>query len=156
MNNWKTVRNYRRVRDENGGVTAYIITVDGQDVEVSEEVFVYYARMERHEVYVEWRDSRKLVSLDLLRERHVPVESLSADPAPGFEEALLDSDEEEQILAAIERFIPSLDEEERQMLLALWVEGCSLREFARRKGLHHSTVQERRDKLLVKLRRINR
>ena len=49
MKKWQEIRNYRRVRNENGQVIANIITIDGIDVEVSEEVFLAYSQMDRQE-----------------------------------------------------------------------------------------------------------
>ena len=39
MKKWQEERNYRRVRNEAGEVIANIITVDGMDVEVPEDVY---------------------------------------------------------------------------------------------------------------------
>ena len=46
MKNWQKNRNYKRVRDKDGNVVANIITVFGQDVEVSDEIFDTYSQME--------------------------------------------------------------------------------------------------------------
>ena len=43
MKNWQKNRNYKRVRDKDGNVVANIITVFGQDVEVSDEIFDTYS-----------------------------------------------------------------------------------------------------------------
>ena len=53
MKKWQKDRNYKRVKDENGNVIANIITVFGQDVEVSDEVFAAYSQMDRRERYAE-------------------------------------------------------------------------------------------------------
>ena len=45
-------RNYKRVKDKDGNVVANIITVFGQDVEVSDEVFAAYSQMDRHARYI--------------------------------------------------------------------------------------------------------
>ena len=49
MKNWQESRNYRRIKDENGAVIANIITINGVDVEVSEEVFLAYSQSDRRE-----------------------------------------------------------------------------------------------------------
>ena len=49
MEKWQENRNYRKIRDENGTVIANIITVDGRDVAVTEDVFAAYAQMDRRE-----------------------------------------------------------------------------------------------------------
>ena len=43
MKKWQEGRNYKRLKDEGGNVVANIITVDGVDVEVTEEVFLAYS-----------------------------------------------------------------------------------------------------------------
>ena len=44
MKNWQKDRNYKRVKDKDGNVVANIITVFGQDVEVSDEDICIYTR----------------------------------------------------------------------------------------------------------------
>ena len=58
MEKWQENRNYRKIRDENGTVIANIITVDGRDVAVTEDVFAAYAQMDRRERYLS-EDLRK-------------------------------------------------------------------------------------------------
>ena len=53
MKKWQKDRNYKRVKDKDGNVVANIITVSGQDVEVSEKVFAAYSQMDRQERYAE-------------------------------------------------------------------------------------------------------
>ena len=52
MKNWQKSRNYRRLKDENDKTIAHIITVDGVNVEVTEEVFLAYAQADRRERYL--------------------------------------------------------------------------------------------------------
>ena len=49
MKKWQEERNYRRVRNEAGEVIANIITVDGMDVEVPEDVYLAYSQADRRE-----------------------------------------------------------------------------------------------------------
>ena len=53
MKNWKEERNYRRIKNKDGEIIANIITVDGVDVEVTDEVFLAYSQMNRQERYQE-------------------------------------------------------------------------------------------------------
>lgn len=63
MKKWQEERNYRRVRSEAGEVIANIITVDGMDVEVPEDVYLAYAQADRRERYItEEQSSGKLLS----------------------------------------------------------------------------------------------
>ena len=77
MKSWQKGRNYRRVKDESGRIVRYIITIDGADIEVTEDVFLAYSQAERRERYLEERDQeRGLLHLSALaqdRESAVPL-----------------------------------------------------------------------------------
>ena len=65
MKKWQENRNYRRIKNENGEVIANIITVEGQDVEVSEDIFNAYAQADRRERYLlEEQSVGKVLSLE--------------------------------------------------------------------------------------------
>ena len=52
MKKWQESRNYRQIRNQNGEIIANIITVDGTDVEVPEDVYQAYAQADRRERYL--------------------------------------------------------------------------------------------------------
>lgn len=133
MKKWQEERNYRRIYNEAGEVIANIITVDGVDVEVAENVYLAYSQADRRERYVrEEMESGKLLSLDKLLEDEVPLEPLGVEMSPSAEDTAA----------------------ERQLLQALYFEGIPAREYARQLGVYHRTVLYRRDQLLEKLRRM--
>lgn len=67
MKHWQEKRNYQHVRDEAGNVRSNIITVDGIDVEVSDEVYLAYTQLDRRERYLmEEVETDKKLSLDRL------------------------------------------------------------------------------------------
>ena len=69
MKKWQEERNYRRIYNEAGEVIANIITVDGVDVEVAEDVYLAYSQADRRERYVrEEQFSGKLLSLEQMAE----------------------------------------------------------------------------------------
>ena len=157
MENWQKSRNYRRVKDESGNVIANIITVDGVDVEVTEEVFLAYSQADRRERYIlEECKPGRILSLDKLLEDEVPLEALGIKPERSAESValeradLLESTKQRSRLA---RALSELEDEEKQLIQALFFEGTPLREYARRQGVQLRTIQYRRDKLLEKLRR---
>ena len=69
MKKWQEERNYRRIYNEAGEVIANIITVDGVDVEVAEDVYLAYSQADRRERYV-WEEqfSGKILSLEQMAE----------------------------------------------------------------------------------------
>lgn len=156
MKHWQEKRNYQHVRDEAGNVQANIIAVDGIDVEVSDEVYLAYTQLDRRERYLmeEVEADRKL-SLDRLLKNGVPLERLGMEKSPSAEDIVLQNEawqQQEQLLSQLAEALSSLTEEEWQLIQALYWEGVSAREYARRLGVYHRTVLYWRDKVLEKLR----
>lgn len=135
---------------------ANIIAVDGIDVEVSDEVYLAYTQLDRRERYLmeEVEADRKL-SLDRLLKNGVPLERLGMEKSPSAEDIVLQHEawqQQEQLLSRLSEALSSLTEEEWQLIQALYWEGVSAREYARRLGVYHRTVLYWRDKVLEKLR----
>ena len=158
MKKWQEERNYRRIRNEAGEVIANIITVDGMDVEVPEDVYRAYAQADRRERYVrEEMETGKLLSLDKLLEDEVPLESLGVELGPSAEDTTLKQETSSETALQLKKLteaLSGLNTAERQLLQALYFEGIPAREYARQLGVYHRTVLYRRDKLLEKLRRM--
>lgn len=156
MKHWQEKRNYQHVRDEAGNVCSNIITVDGIDVEVSDEVYLAYTQLDRRERYLmEEVETDKKLSLDRLLKNGVPLERLGMEMSPSAEDVVLQYEawqQQEQLLSQLSEALSSLTEEEWQMIQALYWEGVSAREYARRLGVYHRTVLYWRDKVLEKLR----
>ena len=158
MKKWQEERNYRRVRNEAGEVIANIITVDGMDVEVPEDVYLAYAQADRRERYVrEEMEAGKLLSLDKLLEDEVPLEPFGVELALSAEDTTLEREEGSETAKQLKKLteaLSGLNTAERQLLQTLYFEGIPAREYARQLGVYHRTVLYRRDKLLEKLRRM--
>jgi len=152
MENWRKTRNYRRVKDKSGVVIANIITMDGIDVEVSEEVYLAYSQAERRERYLtEEVDQGKVLSLEKLEEDDVPLASLGVEPEESPESIVLGQKSQDQTLR-LASALAELDKSEQQLVQALFFDGISARAYAKELGVRLNTVQYRRDKLLKKLR----
>lgn len=158
MKKWQESRNYRQVKNDAGEIISYIITVDGIDVAVPEDVYRAYSQADRRERYVrEEMEAGKLLSLDKLLEDDVPLEPLGVDLAPSAEDTTLEQEESSETAMQLKKLteaLSGLNTAERQLLQALYFEGIPAREYARQLGVYHRTVLYRRDKLLEKLRRM--
>ena len=109
MKKWQEERNYRRVRSEGGEVIANIITVDGMDVEVPEDVYLAYAQADRRERYItEEQSSGKLLSLEQMEEDALLPDYVGAETAPSAETEALEREE-----------LRNLAEQKQIILLAL-------------------------------------
>ena len=157
MKKWQESRNYRRVKNEDGEIIANIITVDGEDVEVTEEVFLAYSQMERRERYLsEDTSSGRMLSLEQLEEDDVHMDYVGTEVSPSAEECCLEREDKriwEERKRTLTSALSSLSIEEQQLIQALFLDGLSAREYAKRLGVYHRTIIYRRDKLLEKLRR---
>lgn len=157
MQKWQENRNYRRIKDENGNVIANIITVDGVDVEVTEEVFLAYSQMDRRERYLdEQQEEHPQVSLELLSAYDVPINLYTQRHEISAEDSVIQREEHAEVIVHKERLVSvlsSLSTEEQELIQALFFDGESVREYAKKLGVYHRTIIYRRDKLLEKLRK---
>ena len=157
MKNWQESRNYRRIKDKDGNIIANIITVDGVDVEVTEDVFLAYSQADRRERYIaEEVEPGRVLSLERLMEDGVLLAELGIEQEPSAESIVLEGEDEKELAIQKSRLISalsSLNEAEKQLVQALFFDDIPLREYARCLNVQLRTVQYRRDKLLEKLRR---
>ena len=155
MQKWQENRNYRRIKGENGNIIANIITIDGKDEEVTEEVFLAYSQSDRRERYIiEEVEPGKLLSLEKLQEDGVPLEKLGAEMVCSAEDSLLEQEtlsETERQKVLLRAALATLEEDERLLIEALFFERKSVREYAAELDVYHRTIICRRDKLLRKL-----
>lgn len=157
MKKWQENRNYRRIKDESGNIIANIITIDGEDVEVTDEVFVAYSQSDRRERYIsEEVEPGKVLSLEKLQADGVPLEALGVELGGSAEDILLEKEvqaEMDQQKALLCAALATLEEDERLLIEALFFEQKSVRKYAAELGVYHRTIIYRRDKLLEKLRK---
>ncbi len=149
MQNWQRVRNYRKIGNSDGLVT-YIITVDGKDVEVSEEIFTVYSQADRRERYQTEREAGRLLSLDQMDEDDVLLTYLSSENVESAEDVAIRRLFAEDALTALD----SLEADERRLIQAVVMDGMSERDYAASIGLSQKGVNKRKQKILEKLRKM--
>ena len=149
---WQESRNYRRFKDENGEVVRRVITVNGQDVEVSEEVFLAYSQAERRERYIaEEVEPGLVLSLDKLIEDGVPLQKLGVEPIKRAEDSVVELErkaERFQQLCKLPEALAALADSDRELIESLYFKGMSTREYARFLGISQRAVIKRRDRIL--------
>lgn len=156
MEKWQKERNYKRIRDKNGNIVANIITVSGKDVAVSDAVFDAYSGMDRRARYIsEDVPSVMELSLEGLIQEGISPERLMQENAPSAEDIYIEREDRQELTMKMQRLsssLTALPKEDYQLLHALFFEGISVREYARKNGLSHTAVRKRRDKLLKKIK----
>ena len=157
MKKWQENRNYRRIKNENGEVIANIITVEGRDVEVSEDIFNAYAQADRRERYLlEEQSVGKVLSLERMEADDLLPTFVGAETAPSAEEALLVREqhrelaEQKQVLLLA---LLSLSDRDRELINALFFDSVSTRAYAKQIGVTQRAVIKRRDRILRDLKK---
>lgn len=151
MKKWQENRNYKRIRDEKGNVVANIITVDGVDVAVTEDIFAAYTRMDRRERYLteDTPSSNQQLSLEQMAEDGILPDYVGAETTPSAEDCCLRRELSGMLLAAL----LSLKDQDRDLITALFYDHLSTREYARRIGVTQRAVIKRRDRILRDLKK---
>ena len=169
MQNWQKYRNFRKKENADGSFS-YTITVDGENVEVSAEIYEAYAqggyKMENMELGLKRdrinRDSggktlkdengqtmvlpEREVSLDKLVEADWEYPSSEASPEVLF----LASEFSEE--AELYRCLALLADEERTLVEALFFEGLTETEYGRKIGIKQQNVHKRKVRILKKIK----
>jgi len=167
MQIWQKDRKYRKFENADGSFT-YIVTVDGEDVEVSEEVYREYAKTERKMEYMELDLKRDRVLQDadgkaviggdglpvILPEREVSLDKLigedwdfpDAEPSP--EDIVADAIQIEELY----RCLDLLESDERALIDALFFGGATERDYAETLGISKTALHARKNKVLAKLK----
>ena len=156
MKNWQKNRNYKRVKDKDGNVVANIITVFGQDVEVSDEVFAAYSKMDRRERYTEeLLMAEREISWEYTIEEGIHIET--PDNAEPSAEEICIGHENEKARAEQAKQLPSalaeLSVDERRLIDVLYFRGLGVREYAREIGVPPMKIVRERDRILGKLKK---
>lgn len=149
MKEWQKSRNYRRIKDQNGIVTSRIVTIDGIDVEVTEEVFYVYAQAERRERYIaDEQEMGKILSLDQIQTDGLFM-SVLEDHLPSSAEAEAIQAEELYLLRIALR---QLNPDEAALIRSIFFEGLSERQLSKRTGVPYMTIHNRKVRILKKLK----
>ncbi len=133
MKYWQRTRNYRKCEKEDGTLI-HIITVNGEDVGVSAEVFEAYSQADRRERYQAERDSGRLLSLERLAEDTMQLSHLTDKHIESAEDTAV----QEMMLKQLFNATSLLSGEEQALIRALFIENTSEREYAQTIGLSAS------------------
>ena len=133
--------------------TQFYIYVKGQAVEVSHEIYAIYHSMIARARYLKRRDKKhgtihfsELDRDDLLGEEMIPSSKISKP----VEHEVFEKFTVEQLYVAIGK----LDEEERDLIRALYFEETSQSELSRETGVPQQTISYRVARVLNKLRKL--
>ena len=153
MKKWQKQRNYRQIKDKDGNVIKNIIKINGQSVEVSEEVFLAYSQCDRKVRYKEEDKKDKPLSIAALRENGVSIEGLLFNKNYQIHMYSQYTNTDEELIEIILNEIAKLPSDERELIKSICINGMTTRKYAELKGCSHSTVVYHKKRILEKIRK---
>ena len=122
----------------------YFIRLHGKEIEVSEDVYYAYYRMERQE---RWQEEKKqehdVVSYDAMDNGEtVGAEAIRDLEAPSMEELAIARELSERL----RHIVAALPKAERELIQAIYFEDIPVSDYAKRIGLTHRGVNKQRKK----------
>lgn len=157
MKKWQKDRNYKRVKDKDGNVIANIITVFGQDVEVSDEIFDIYSQMDRRARYIgEDIPAENEISLERTMEDGIHIETLE-NAEPSAEEICIEHENakmREEQAKHLPIVLAKLSDDEKRLIDALYFRGLGVQEYAREISVPPMKIVRDRNRILDKLKNI--
>lgn len=129
----------------------YVIRVGKELVEVTREVYEEYYRMDRRERYLEERDQdNSLIFFSTLKaddsSTDVPIKDIGID----VEEEVI----KKTFLEKLPKALALLSDEEIEMIRDLYWNDMSIRDVAKKTDTAKSSVLNKRDRVLAKLRKV--
>ena len=128
----------------------FYIRLHGKKIEVSEEVYYAYYRMERQE---RWQEEKKqehdVVSYDAMDNGEtVGAEAIQDLGTPSMEELAIAGELSERL----RHIVAALPRAERELIQAIYFVDIPVCDYAKRIGLTHRGVNKQRKKILSKLK----
>lgn len=129
----------------------YKIRIEDQEVEVTEEVYKEYYRMDRRERYLVERDMKHGVTFyHALDSEDMNGEELFADERADMEEHLIEQEERDSLYEAL----LLLNERDRELIRELYFNEKTERELAQQLGIRHQNIHKRKQRILRDLKKI--
>ena len=129
----------------------YYILVPHALVEVTEEIYSEYHSIDRHLETLEEKDERYgLVSYNSLDDEEIVGEEMISDP---YAESVEDKATAQLMAAKLQRCVQRLSPDEQALIHAIYYEGLSERKYSKRSGIPQKTINNRKRKILTKLKK---
>ena len=130
----------------------YYITINGEKICVSEEVYDVYRQMRRQERTLAEKDSRNFVLKyeDFADGEITGEEQIYDFLQPSVEELALTN----IIYHKLHRAFEMLPQTEREIITAIYFQGYSVHQLAKESGTPYMTISCRKERILCKLKKI--
>lgn len=130
----------------------YYIIINGEKTCVSEEVYSAYRQMRRHERTLIEKDSRNFVLKyeDFADGAVTGEEQIYDFLQPSVEELALTN----IIYRKLHKAIEMLQQDERELITAIYFQGYSVHQLAKKTGAPYMTISCKKARILCKLKKI--
>ena len=130
----------------------YYIIINGEKTCVSEEVYSVYRQMRRQERTLVEKDSRNFVLKyeDFADGEVTGEEQIYDSLQPSVEELALTN----IIYRKLHKAIEMLQQDERELITAIYFQGCSVHQLAKKTGAPYMTISCKKARILCKLKKI--
>ena len=158
MKKWQKDRNYKRVKDKDGNVVANIITVSGQDVEVSDESVcgIFADGPAGSDISEELLPAENVkYRWERTMEDGIHIETLE-NAEPSAEEICIEHENakmREEQAKHLPIVLARLSDDEQRLIDALFFRGLGVREYAREISVPPMKIVRDRDRILDKLKK---
>ncbi len=152
MKKWYELRNCRIIHMDDNSVR-YIITIDGKNIEVTEEVYKAYSTAERRERYLQELDMQH-VTHAIQSFDEIPASLYALEHYQSIEDIVVEVEERKErrlLLKRMHQVLLMLSADEMKLIRALFFEKMSAREIARQKGITHRAVLKTRNRILKRI-----
>lgn len=130
----------------------YFINLNGQQIEVSQEVYYAYYGGERKERYLEERERKMKIYpassfIDVDNEDYNPLDTAQSSADTEAEVEL------KEVYAELYEALGTLPEKESKVIHQLFFQGLTIAQIARMESLDESSIRWRRDSAIKKLKK---
>jgi len=127
----------------------YTLVVKKERITVTEEVYKAYYKLKERERYLDKLAEEKHISLEACKDNGIQIEYILASLEESIEDSIITKD---MIARTLECLI-HLDENEQLLIGELFFKGKSERQLSAETGMPQKTINDRKRKILLKLKK---
>ena len=127
-----------------------VLIVKKKRIAVSKEVYKAYYKLKEREKYLDRLAKAKNISLETCNQNGVQLEYLITRSQESLEDKLIKA----EMIAKMIKCLNLLDKNERMLINELFFNGKSERQLSAETGIPQRTINDRKRKILVKLKKV--
>jgi len=130
--------------------STFFLSVGKKYIAVDKEIYIAYYRLKEHESYLDKVSRKHNISLEECNEKGIPVEYSLSCSGESVEDLIIKQEMNRKLRLCIEM----LTEQERMLIYELFFKGKSERQLSSETGIPQKTINDRKHRILTKLKKI--